>query len=495
MSAKDPLSSQNLKQQLQAATAKRRAGHRAETQVVAALHGHGRNDLQPHLATVFLPVNALQASPNRTRETTPKILESVIRSIKKFGMVLPVLIDEHDTIVAGHVLWEAAILLGFETIECRMVDHLDPIELEALSLALNRIGEIGKYNLDKLRDRMIAIESHGIELISTGFTLPEIDQIKLKPLSVEDDREGDQGQEEGNDDKDEEEGSTPAAPTSRRGDLFHLGRHRLLCGDALDEMSYQRVLGGDSAHAVFSDPPYNCKIEGFVGGLGKHKHEDFLMFSGKESDDEFRQFLKAYLCLCQASCAPGAVLFACMDWRQIDILLEAGDDAGLQRINVAVWNKGSGGMGGLYRSAHEFIAVLCNGKSPATNNVALGVHGRNRTNVWEYAAANRKGSSAAQALVDHPTPKPVELVVDAILDVTHPGDTVLDPFAGSGTTIIASERSDRVARCIELDPKYVDRSIRRWERLTGEHAIHETGLTFTELTEQRADDDRGGDNG
>ena len=492
MSAKDPLSSQNLKKQLQAATAKRRAGNRAETQVVAALHGHGRNDLQPHLATVFKPVNTVRASPNRTRETTPQILESTVRSINKFGLVLPILIDEHDTIVEGHVLWEAAILLGFETIECRVVDHLDPIELEALSLALNRIGEIGKYNLDKLRDRMIAIESHGIELISTGFTLPEIDQIKLKPLSVEDDSEGDQGQEEGDDDKDEEEDSTSGAPTSRTGDLFHLGRHRLLCGDALDSVSYQRVLGGDPAHAVFSDPPYNCKIEGFVGGLGKHKHEDFLMFAGKESEAEFRQFLETYLRRCKESLAPGAVIFACMDWRNIDVILAAGRDAGLDRINVAVWNKGSGGMGGLYRSAHELIVVFCDGKSPATNNVALGVHGRDRTNVWTYAPANRRGSSAAQALADHPTPKPIELVVDAILDVTHPGDVLLDPFCGSGTTIIASEQSDRIACCIELDPKYVDRSIRRWERLTGEHAIHvETGLTFTELLEQRAEGDAG----
>lgn len=484
MSAKDVLNSRDLKKQLQAATAKRRSDNHADTRLVAALNARGRNDLQPSLATIFKPIKDLHPSANRTRETTTQILESVTRSIKKFGMVVPVLIDRHGTIIAGHVLWEAAIQLGFETIECRVVEHLDATEQEALSIALNRIGEIGKFNLSKLRDRMIAIESQGIELISTGFTLPDIDQIKLKPPPVESDAEGN-----------EEEGSAPVTPTSRAGDLFHLGRHRLLCGDALDEQSYQRLLSDALAHVVFSDPPYNCPIAGFVGGLGKHKHEDFLMFSGKESDDEFRQFLKAYLCLCQASCAPGAVLFACMDWRQIDILLEAGDDAGLQRINVAVWNKESGGMGGLYRSAHEFIAVLCNGKSPATNNVALGVHGRNRTNVWEYASANRKGSSAAQALADHPTPKPVELVVDAILDVTRPGDVVLDPFVGSGTTIIASEQCDRIAHGIELDPKFVDRSIRRWERLTGEHAIHETGLTFTELTEQRADDDRGGDNG
>lgn len=485
MSAKDRLSSRNLKKQLQTATARRRSNHHDQTRITAVLYGHGRNELQPELSTVIKPIKALHASANRTRETTPQLLESTIRSIKKFGVVLPVLIDKHDTVVAGHVLWEAAIQLGLKKIECRIVDHLDPIELEALGLALNRIGEIGKYDLDKLRDRMIAIESGGIELISTGFTLPEISQIKLKPLPVDDNCGDDDGAD-----------GVAVAPTSRAGDLFGLGRHQLLCGDALDETSYQRLLGGNVAHAVFSDPPFNCAIEGFVGGLGKHKHEDFLMFAGKESDVEFRQFLETYLRLCRVSLAPGGVLFACMDWRQIDILLAAGRDAGLQRINVAVWNKGSGGMGGLYRSAHELIAVFCNGTSPATNNVALGVHGRDRTNVWSYPGANRQGSSAAQALADHPTPKPVELVVDALLDVTHPGDVALDPFAGSGTTIIASEHCDRVARCIELDPKYVDRAIRRWQRLTGDHAIHvDTGLTFAELVEQRADEKRDGDNG
>ncbi|WP_414463585.1 DNA modification methylase [Hyphomicrobium sp. DY-1] len=481
MSAKDTINSRALKKQLQGATKKRRSNNQDETRIAAALHGHGRNDLQPGLATVIKPINALHPSPNRTRETTPQHLESAIRSIKKFGMVLPILIDKQCTIVAGHVLWEAAIRLGLEKIECRVVDHLNPVELEALSLALNRIGEIGKYNLDKLRDRMITIESHGIELISTGFTLPEIDQIKLEPRPTE-----------LNSGVDEDADNTVVVPTSRAGDLFRLGRHQLLCGDALDEVSYKRVLSGSAAHAAFSDPPYNCKIEGFVGGLGKHKHEDFVMFAGKESEAEFRQFLRTYLSLCRASLLPGAVLFACMDWRQIELLLDGGREAGLDRINVAVWNKGSGGMGGLYRSCHELIGVFCNGKSPAINNVALGAFGRDRTNVWTYPGANRRGSSAAQALADHPTPKPVELVIDAILDVTNVGDVVLDPFSGSGTTIIASERCDREARCIELDPKYVDRAIRRWERVTGDRAVHvETGLTFAELVEQRADEGQG----
>ena len=326
---------------------------------------------------------------------------------------------------------------------------------------------------------MIAIESHGIELLSTGFTLPEIGQIKVMPLPKETEQE-------------EGDSAPTGSPISRLGDLYSLGSHKLLCGDALAATSYQRILEDDLASAVFSDPPYNCKIEGFVGGLGKHKHKDFAMFAGQESTEEFRQFLAAYLNHCRDRSAVGAVVFACMDWRQIDVLLDAGRVAGLHRINMAVWNKGSGGMGGLYRSAHEIVAVFCTAKSPAVNNVALGVHGRDRTNVWTYAGANRSGSSAGKALADHPTPKPVELVVDALLDVTHPGDIVLDPFIGSGTTIIAGEQSGRRVCGIELDPKYVDRTIRRWEELTGENATHiESGLTFAELETERGHVDGG----
>ncbi|WP_422062249.1 DNA modification methylase [Sphingopyxis sp.] len=481
MTTRDLFKSNKLKKQLQAETAKRRSRNQADTQIVAALYGPARNDLQPAMLTVSRPINSLNPGPNRTRETTAQLLESTTRSVSKFGIVLPILIDKQNTIVAGHTLWEAAKGLGLETIECRVVEHLDSVELEALSLALNRIGEIGKYDLEKLRDRMIAIESHGIELISTGFTLPEIGQIKVKPLI-----EGTE-QEDG-------DGAPVAAPISRIGDLFHLGRHKLLCGDALAASSYLRLLGDERASAVFSDPPYNCKIEGFVSGLGKHKHEDFVMFAGQESVEEFRQFLTTYLGHCRDFCSAGAVIFACMDWRQIEILLDAGRASDLHRINMAIWNKGSGGMGGLYRSAHELVAVFCTAKSPATNNVALGVHGRDRTNVWTYPGANRTGSSAGKALADHPTPKPVELVVDALLDVTHPGDVVIDPFIGSGTTIIAGEQCDRLIRGIELDSKYVDRTIWRWEKLTGEDAIHvESGLTFAELAAARGEIEGGSD--
>ncbi|MFC0588297.1 site-specific DNA-methyltransferase [Novosphingobium aquiterrae] len=465
-----------LKPQLQAKSQSRRKDAADKTQVAAAVSRPGRNDLQPHLEAVWRPIESLKPAPGRARKTTPEQLERVVTSIQQFGMVVEILIDKEDRIVAGHILWEACRLLGAEKIACKIVDHLDENELKALSLALNRIAETGTWDFDLLRDSMIEIEAAGIEITSTGFTLNEVDQITLAPAIPD---------QEGEEVEDDDRSDEPI--TSRLGDLYELGDHRLLCGDALDEASYRLVLAMGRAQCAVSDPPYNCRIAGFVSGLGQNKHDEFVMASGEMDGGQFTGFLKTYLQHCATFTSLGAIIFACMDWRQIEKLLVAGSEVGLTRNNIVVWNKGSGGMGSLYRSAHEFIAVFCNGSTPATNAVELGRHGRDRTNVFSYPGANRRGSSASAALADHPTPKPVEMVVDMLLDVTKRGDVVLDPFSGSGTTLIAAEHCRRNACAIELDPKYVDRSIRRWEALTGREAIHtESGMTFSELMAARS---------
>lgn len=474
MPASDSIMAPKLKCALQKKNAKRRSRNNAETKVADALARPPRNDLQPKLLTEMRPIDALNPSKYRTRVTKPELLAKLISSISQYGLILPILVDRDGNIIAGHGLWEAAKKLGIAHIECKVVDHLDSTEAEALALMLNRTGEVGTYDLEMLRERMIVIKSAGISLASTGFEIPEIDQIlkSSKPIA----------ESEGDDDNDE------PALVSVLGDLILLGMHRLLCGDSTVERSYERALNGKKAHASFGDAPYNCKIENFVSGLGKNKHKDFQAFCGNESDEEFLGFLTQYLSHTKAWTTEGAVIFACMDFRQLDLLAIAGRQAGLSRNQIVTWNKGSGGMtGSLYRSASEFVMVLCNGKSPATNNVNLGVWGRDRTSVWTYPGANRRGSSAAQALASHPTPKPVPLVEDAILDVTNPGEIVLDPFCGSGTTILAAELTGRIGCGIEIDPKYVDAAVRRWEKLTGEDAIHEaTGLTFTELAKKRA---------
>lgn len=467
-----------LKAQLQDKSRTRRKRNAAETGIDAAGSRHGRNDIQPDLTIVEKPIDALHPSPSRARVTEPEQLERVICSIQQFGLVQPILTTGDGCIVSGHVVWEAAQHLGCDTIRCLAIDHLDEAEIKALSLALNRMAETGSWDLDRLRDQLIEIETAGIELQSTGFTLPEIDQI-----IISDDPEADNGNAEG-----EEEIEQDHVLVAKLGDLFRLGENRLLCGDALDAASYARLLEGSLAQSVFSDPPYNCPIEGFVSGLGQHKHADFAMAVGEMDDASFSDFLTSYLEHCRANTSDGAVVFACMDWRQIDRLLIAAAEVGLKRTNIAVWNKGAGGMGGLYRSAHEMIGVFCNGKSPATNNVELGRHGRDRTNVWSYPGANQRGSSSGKALADHPTPKPVELVADALLDVTQRGDTVLDPFMGSGTTMIAAEKTGRKCCGIELDPLYVDRAIRRWEQYSGDQATHiESGMTLAELRDRRSE--------
>ena len=391
---------------------------------------------------------------------------------------MPLLINGDDTIISGHVVWEAARKLGFDSIPCIPIEHLDELEAEALALALNRLGETGSWDIELLSERMIVLDRAGIELVSTGFSLPEVDQIMIAG-SAEDKDQSDT----------EEDTGIPEDQVSsvQLGDLFELGPHRLLCGDALDNASYECLLEGHQADCVVSDSPFNCPISGFVSGLGKHKHDDFKEAVGEMSDEEFLTFLRTWLGHCKASTCAGAIVFAFSDWRQIEKLLIAGDEVGFTRKNVAVWNKGGGGaMGSLYRSAHEFIAVLCNGRTPKTNNIELGRHGRNRSNVFCYPGANRPGTSAADALADHPTPKNLEMIEDMLLDVTNRGDIVLDPFLGSGTTLIAAENTQRICAGIELEPKYVDRAIRRWENLTGEEAIHtRTGLTFSELIRKR----------
>ncbi|MGQ7830772.1 site-specific DNA-methyltransferase [Altererythrobacter sp. Z27] len=474
--AKRKMLTDRMKEQLQEKSRARRKGQAAKARVVGAASRPARNDIQPSLVVIEKPLSDLRPSPNRTRITLPDQLEKVISSIRTFGLVMPVLIDQNDVVVSGHILCEAAERLGFESVPCISVEHLDEAEIEALALALNRVGETGAWDTDLLREQMIRLESAGIELTNTGFTLPEIDQITTLSEPP--------GSDSGEDELEYDEGSAPVV--SLLGDIYQLGVHRLHCADALEMDSYVRLLAGELVQCIFSDPPYGCGIEGFVSGLGQHKHEDFLMGAGDMDRGELQEFFKNYLGHCKANSSTGAITFACMDWRQIDPLLLAAMDIGLTRNNIVVWDKGSGGMGGLYRNAHEFVAVFCNGKTPATNNIRLGRHGRDRCNIWRYPGANRPGSSSAKALADHPTPKPIPLVEDALLDVTNRGDIVLDPFMGSGTTILAAENTGRICRGIELDPKYVDRTIRRWERETGIPAIHiETGLTFDELTRVR----------
>jgi DNA modification methylase len=469
------LRSRSLQRDLHNAAGGQRKRRVDDVALITAASRLARNDPTPTLRIINKPISDVRASTRHVRKPSPALVQTLIGSIQEFGLSLPFLIDRECRLIAGHALLEAARKLGLEDVPCVVADHLSEDQARALAITLNRTAEIGEWDLDALKIELHDLKALDFKIEALGFTPQELDILLMESVAAEEPVE-----------LLDPDAACPAV--SRAGDLWLLGEHRVLCADALDAGSYARLMAGRTAQGLFSDPPYNCPIEGFVSGLGKVKHADFAMAVGEMSNDAFCQFLQVYLEQCVAVLDPGAVIFACMDWRNIDILLSAGRQAGLSRINCAVWNKGSGGMGGLYRSAHEMIAVFCKGTAPATNNVALGKHGRDRTNVWTYPGANRRGSSAAGALGDHPTPKPVELVADALLDVTAQGDIVLDPFLGSGTTIIAAESAGRTAYGLGLDPRYVDVIVRRWQALSGGTAVHaEAGLSFDALACQRAD--------
>jgi len=247
-----------------------------------------------------------------------------------------------------------------------------------------------------------------------------------------------------------------------------------------------RLLQGLKVRMVFIDPPYNVKIQGHVSGLGRTRHREFHEASGEMSREQFLEFLKVILGQHMATCVDGALLYCCMDWRSIDILLAAAQELGLQLINICVWNKKNGSMGSFYRSKYEQVAVFKYGNGPHINNIELGKHGRYRTNVWDFPGVNSFGGDRMAQLASHPTPKPVALVSDAIKDCTKLGDLVLDGCAGSGTTLVAAHKARRRAALIEIDPGYVDVIVRRFQETFGIEAIHEaTDLTFTQLAERR----------
>jgi len=431
-----------------------------------------------HLSVEYQRSDSLKPSSRNSRTHTKKQIEQIVDSIKEFGFTNPILVDAESSIIAGHGRLEAARLLRLETVPTIRIDHLNENQKRALRIADNKIAENAGWDPD-----ILALEIQGLveididfDLTVTGFETPEIDLI-IKSLD-------DSSDDPALDEVPKIDHAVP--PISRPGDLWQLGSHRLLCGDATSSAAFTHLMDGDKAQMIFIDPPYNVQIEGHVSGLGKIKHREFEMAVGELSESEFIEFLSsAFLNLVVVS-IDGAIHFVCMDWRHIDEILAAARTAYSELKNLCVWNKTNGGMGSLYRSKHELVFVFKKGLVPHINNVELGRYGRNRTNVWDYPGVNTFGKGRLEALTIHPTVKPVALVADAILDCSNRNGIVLDCFAGSGTTIIAAEQVGRRAFAMELDPLYVDTAIRRWQDFTGEVAIHvETGCTFVEIEKVR----------
>lgn len=424
-----------------------------------------KNNLIPELQIQSLPIGSINLPPKNLRKNQQKQVLRLMESVREFGQVAPILVDEDLNLIDGQMLLEALSELDASEINCCIINHLTEDQLRLPRIALNTIQTKAEWDPLELGVELIELDALDFDLTITGLEVAELDSLML--MSTEP--------------AEEDVPEAPDCPVTKPGDLWRLGAHRLYCGNALDEEAYASVLDGKTVQLVFTDPPYNLKIKNNVSGLGKVKHDDFAMGVGEMSADEFSEFLSSALSLCRDHSGKGSVFYVCMDWRQIHNLQRAAQKSGLHHINTCVWDKGNGGMGALYRSRHELVPVFCTDPVPAVNNIQLGKFGRNRTNVWQYPGANSKGSSANDALHLHATPKPIELVADAILDVTKPKAYVLDPFIGSGTTILAAEKTNRIAFGIELEPQFVDVAIVRWQKMTGKKAVHaETGLPFCE---------------
>jgi DNA modification methylase len=423
-------------------------------------------------------ITDLKPQARNPRTHSKKQIRQIVDSIKEFGFINPILVDQDNSIIAGHGRVKAARLAGLTEVPTLQVDHLSPAQIRAYVIADNKLAENAGWDRELLVLELKELEiTFHYDLKLTGFETAEIDLLYGDAETAD----------AAADEIPEIDATKPAV--SRLGDLWKIGSHYLLCGDALDPGSYAHLLDGETAQMVFTDPPYNVRIDGHVSGLGKVKHREFQMASGEMSKAEFTAFLETVFHNLADHSADGALHYICMDWRHIEEVLQAAKSPYTALENLCVWNKTNGGMGSFYRSKHELVFVFKNGTASHINNVLLGAHGRYRTNVWDYAGANTFAKDREEELAMHPTVKPVALVADAILDASDRGAAVIDAFAGSGTTLIAAEKTARRGYGIELDPRYVDTIIARMKKTCGlEAELVGADMDFETIRKRRSTD-------
>ncbi len=417
----------------------------------------------------LVAISKLNPALRNARTHSKRQIKQLADSMQRFGFTNPILVDDDNRIMAGHGRVEAATSLGIVEVPCVRLSDMSDADKRAYVIADNKLALNAGWDKGALAIELQELMDLGFEIELTGFELPEIDILfsdaaDASPEAV-----------------DASDACPPPSshPVTNAGDRWALGRHVLVCGDAKDPEALDALLAGKLADMVFTDPPYNLPIEGHVSGLGRAQHREFLEASGEMSQDKFIEFLAQTLAVAANGCRDGAIAYVCMDWRHLGEVIAAGKSAFSELKNICVWAKTNGGMGTFYRSQHEMVLVFKIGTAPHTNTFGLGDKGRYRTNVWSYPGVNTFKSERMEELASHPTVKPVALVADAIRDVSHRGQVVLDVFGGSGTTLIAAEKTGRCARLLEIDPIYCDVIIRRWQKLTGKHAcLSNSGETF-----------------
>jgi DNA modification methylase len=432
------------------------------------------------LDIVYRDIGEIKPNPANARQHSEKQLLKLANSIETFGFNVPVLVDTELNVIAGHGRLAACSKLGIAEVPTVCLDHLSPAQRRAFMIADNRLTELAEWDDRLLAQQLKDLSLSGLDfsLELTGFEMAEID---LRIASLDD-------LPESNSNLADALPELPAGPPlSKNGDLWLLGRHRVLCGNALDPEACSTLMGDERAAIAFTDAPYNVAIDGHAGGLGAIHHRPFPMASGEMDSPEFTAFLGQAFRNLAAFSVEGSLHYICMDWRHMEELLGAGRSVYSELINLCIWTKDNAGMGSLYRSQHELVFVFKHGRHGHRNNIQLGRFGRNRSNVWRYPGANSfaRCGEEGNLLALHPTVKPVTLVADAILDCSARGDIVLDAFLGSGTTVIAAERTGRRCYGLELDSTYVDTIVRRWQALTGGSALHSTsGRRFDDLARE-----------
>jgi DNA modification methylase len=421
-------------------------------------------------------IGKLRPNERNARTHPKKQIRQIANSISEFGWTYPILVDEANLILAGHARYLAALTLGLRKVPVIVISGLSEGKKRALSLADNRIplnaGWDRKLLAAELGELAALLPECNLSIDITGFEAPEVDALLGDLVDPEHDPA-------------DELPPSAEVPVSRKGDLWQLNEHRLLCGDATAAADLRRLMERQRAAMVFTDPPYNVRISS-VQGRGRIKHRDFAQASGEMSPSQFTRFLRTSLRLAAKHSSSGSIHYIFIDWRHLGELLAAGSEIYSELKNIVVWAKTNAGQGSFYRSQHEFICVYKAGDAAHINNIELGQHGRNRSNVWSYPGVNTFRTGRLQELSTHPTVKPVALVADAMRDCSRRGDVILDPFIGSGTTILAAERVGRRGYGLELDPLYVDAAVRRWQAYTGRDAVLESiGRTFNELATTR----------
>lgn len=396
---------------------------------------------------------SLRPYARNARHHSHRQVKAIAASVQEFGFTNPIIADEVGEIIAGHGRYEAAKLLGLAAVPIIRIYGLSDPQKRALRLADNKLALDASWDLELLSAELSDLTTTDLDISLTGFDTIEVDKLTTPSIGI--------GEAE------KPLPALPGNPVPRSGDLWALGSHLLAVGDARDPAVYSMLLGSAVADMVMTDPPYNVGIRRHAGGKGRIKHDEFPMASGEMDDETFVAFLSTVVSLTRDHSRDGSLHYIFSDWRMVGHLTKLGKELFAKLMNIAVWVKPNGGMGSFYRSQHEMIAIFKHGSAPHVNHVQLGRMGRYRSNVWQYPGASGFSRTRKRDLEDHPTVKPVTLVADAIRDATKPGDLILDPFGGSGTTLLAAELTKRRAALIEIEPKFVDVTLRRFQEQTG----------------------------